>query len=147
MAAEFKDWLAVQMELAGFTSQSQLATYLQTTPSVVNAWFTRGTRPNPRMCYRIASVLRLPPEDVLRAAGHLQSEESARQDTESLPDWLVPLLPALKSLDHEEAETVEVTIQTLLERRRRKEERSAQGPGGRGSGRAREPGPRGREPR
>lgn len=143
--SEFSDWLALRMTLAGVTSQSQLATYLGTSPSVVNAWFKRGFVPSPSMCYRLSGVLHVDATEVLKAAGHLAGVND--NDSPDLPTWLIRLLPALRSLDDEEVETVEVTIQTLLERRRRRAEAAAQAPPDPGSEQASAPAPQERKPR
>lgn len=83
---EFAEWLHQRMRVAGFgDNQSKLAAYLGTKASTVNAWFTRGAKPSPRMARKLAEVLRVSVDDVLVHAGHKDAEGDAEPD--ALPEW------------------------------------------------------------
>lgn len=74
------------MRAAGFgDNQSKLAAYLGTRASTVNAWFTRGAKPSPRMARKLAEVLRVSVDDVLMHAGHI--EAGSDESPETLPEW------------------------------------------------------------
>ncbi len=94
----FADWLRAR--LPHDVNQSQLALYIGTTSSAVNAWYTRGVTPSPALCRKIAEYLRIPVEDVMRAAGHLPAlaEEPAPYDDQ--PPW-VALISGLSEQDRD----------------------------------------------
>jgi DNA-binding XRE family transcriptional regulator len=123
----FADWLRRQMDLAGFGgNQSKLAAYLGTRPSTVNAWFTRGAVPSVVLCHRLAKVLRVPVDDVLRAAGHPVSEPA--ETSSSLPSWLPSMLPLLEQLTDSEAMVLAETARGLLRLREERARYEAQQP-------------------
>ena len=83
---EFAEWLHQRMRASGFgENQSKLAAYLGTKASTVNAWFTRGAKPSPRMAQKLAEVLRVSVDDVLIHAGH--KEAAGAEEPDQLPDW------------------------------------------------------------
>jgi len=70
--SELGEWIERKMAERGI-NQSQLASFLKprTSPSVVNAWLNRGAVPSSGMCVALAAFFHVPPEDVMRRAGHL----------------------------------------------------------------------------
>lgn len=114
---EFADWLARELR-ARHWNQSKLAAYLGIHPSGVNRWFTKAAVPNTETCQRLAEVLHVPAESVLRAAGHLPPEEPASGGLAEarlpygLQDW-VRLIPLLPSRDQE---IIASLVQQMYER-------------------------------
>lgn len=112
----FAAWLQTQMRLNNFgQNRSKLARYLETGPSTVRAWFEMDVIPRPPMCKRIAEVLKVPEEEVLRIAGHLSADHPGPGD--ALPSWLRDLLPLLTQLDETESLVLEYSARGLLELR------------------------------
>lgn len=69
-AINFPDWLKTQMKNNGM-SQSQLARSAGVTRAAINGIITGARGPGTDLCNGIAKALRLPPEEVYRAAGLL----------------------------------------------------------------------------
>lgn len=100
-ASKFAEWLERQMQRRGFgENRSKLAKYVGIRPSAVSAWFTRGAVPSPATCAKLAEVLKLPLDDVLRAAGHESIAGAPEGEQDDYPDWAT-LIPALTPGDAE----------------------------------------------
>jgi SOS-response transcriptional repressor LexA len=65
----FADWLTIQMKARGL-SQAELARQMTISPSTVNKWLKGFGTPDTQSCAKLAKALRIPLEDVYRAAGH-----------------------------------------------------------------------------
>lgn len=108
----FAEWLERQMRLNEFgDNQSKLATYLRTGRSTVNKWFTRGTVPGPAMCRRLAALFKMPVDDVLAAAGHIQRDPPPAE----MPSWFAELAPLVKDFDEYEKRSLEASVLQLRE--------------------------------
>jgi len=63
------DWLQARMNRRGM-NQSQMAAYLDTTPSTVNRWLQGKSVPNPESCRRLSDLFHEPLAKVYELAGH-----------------------------------------------------------------------------
>lgn len=114
----FARWLQRQMRISGFgDNQSMLANYMDPPAgtSTINAWFTRDAIPGPDLCRRLARALKVPADDVLRIAGHL--DDDPEPTDAAIPGWLRDMLPLLTQLDESEAPALEHSARAVLEMR------------------------------
>lgn len=86
----FAQWVDSRMKARGI-NQSQLAAYIDSTPSTVGAWFTKDQNASPELCWRLARYLHEPIETVLRAAGHLPPATEPEPEIEIIPELGVML--------------------------------------------------------
>jgi len=71
----FSDWLGSQLNTQGIT-QAELARRAGVTRSAINGILSGARGPGIELCMGIARALKLPPEEVYRAAGLLPPEPS-----------------------------------------------------------------------
>lgn len=91
--ASFSEWLSEEIENSGL-NQSELARLAGISRGAVSHLINGTRQPGPDICVSIAKALKLPPENVLRAAGilpplhepHTVSEEIARYKIGELND-------------------------------------------------------------
>lgn len=85
MAIDFSDWLNEQMRQRDL-SQSELARMSKVSQSQISLVLNRDRKPGTDFCTAIAHALRLPTEDVFRAAGLLPPPPSNEPPT--LAEWI-----------------------------------------------------------
>lgn len=111
MEIAFVPWLVAELEDRGW-SQRQLAKRASMSATSVSQVITEQRDPSPDFCIAIAHALRLPPEDVLRRAGHLPPKPTAF--LASIPR-LHTFLDKLARLDRETQNRIMDTALMLLE--------------------------------
>lgn len=91
MAIDFPDWLNEQMKQRNL-SQSELARMSKISQSQISLVLNRDRKPGSDFCASIAHALRLPTEDVFRAAGILPPPPPNEPPT--LAEWIQIYLQA-----------------------------------------------------
>lgn len=81
-------------------SQAGIARALKVSHSAVSAWRRGLRRPDTGECERIAVFVKLPPDEVLRMAGHLKALAEERSPYDQMPSW-ARYLPMLSEKDAE----------------------------------------------
>lgn len=107
----FAVWLDEELRKRHLT-RPQLAAYTGAARQTINAWFVDERLPTPELCSRIATVLHVPPEEVLVRAGHLPADTVVAQP--DVPGWLTA---ALVGLTEAELRVVATTARALREAR------------------------------
>ena len=79
----FAAWLQRQMERRKGMNMSSVATHIGARSGVVNAWFNRGTLPNPESCRKIARLFGVSPLYVMELAGHLDATDTSMAEEET----------------------------------------------------------------
>jgi transcriptional regulator with XRE-family HTH domain len=98
MGNNFGKWLENQLEERGFT-QSELARRARLTQSSISLVISGARQPGPDLVSAVARGLKLPPEQVYRAAGLLPPA----RDADPLTEEGIHILGQLEGEDKEEA--------------------------------------------
>lgn len=81
----FSDWLKTQMQIRGFSS-AELSRRTKISPSTVSKWLKGIGFPDTSSCAKLADALKLPLDDVYRAAGHPSAEAPSPRNILSFED-------------------------------------------------------------
>lgn len=109
---QFQNWLNRELNFRGW-SQSELARRANITPSTISRILTGDRKIGNDVATSIADALRVPKEEVLRAAGLLTKSNPRDERIERI-------LMRIEELDSQDQEVIDALIETLLERRRGK---------------------------
>lgn len=94
----FAQWLQREMRIKGFDgNQSKLANYLGTGASTVNAWLAGKALPGTPLARKLAEVLKVPVDEVLARAGHLDPVAEIE-----IPGIIPELVSLLRTMSQEE---------------------------------------------
>ena len=77
----FSEWLSEKLAEKGL-SQAELARRAGTHQSTISLVLSENRKPGPEFCEKIARALKIPPEEVYRAAGLLPSKAKTNELTE-----------------------------------------------------------------
>lgn len=81
----FAIWLNAELSFRDM-SMSDLARITGASFSSVSVWISRGVTPSPDTCKRIARALGIPDNEVLMAAGHIESAPITGMPREVIPE-------------------------------------------------------------
>lgn len=101
----FADWLLIQMK-ARDLSQAELSRRMKISASAVNRWLKGYGTPDTESCAKLAEALKLPLDDVYRAAGHPSGEAPSARNILSFEDKIRGTMAELLA-----AKPVEIRIQ------------------------------------
>jgi len=108
----FGDWLEKQLEVQGWR-QVDLARSIGVSRSTISDLIHKPRLPSTNVCARIAAALSVPPEDVLRVAGHLPADAAVEELS------LRQLVEVARQLsDTDRAELLEIAFLKLRRRDR-----------------------------
>lgn len=142
-AEELGKYLSSSMRAEGIRNDAELARLAGLSQTQISNWRRGKARPSQELLDRVAAALRVPARTLYHLAGYVEPDQQSAPDLTVLPAELRTLIalyndPDLRDREREmlltQAEVSRIAVQSMIDRRRAEEGRSA---GSRSSGRPR----------
>jgi transcriptional regulator with XRE-family HTH domain len=111
----FSEWLSARLSERNL-SQAELARRAGVTQATISLVLSENRNPGTEFCEKVARALRMPPEEVFRAAGLLP----ARADTNPLDERIRYLISTLPTQEDKEDVLAYIEMRTRIAEQRKK---------------------------